>query len=203
MKELTLRQREVLTFIKDYIKTHTYPPTIREIADDFAISVKGAYDHVAALKKKGVIRGDKRSRTIELIKNDLEGDDTAEIVEVPILGTVAAGIPILATENWDGTIPMHRSLLKKNGQYFAVKVRGASMEGAGILDGDTAVIQKQDVVRDGEIAVVMVDEAMTLKRFFQENSRVRLQPENPAFQPIYSQNVKVLGRMVHLLRTYK
>jgi repressor LexA len=156
---------------------------------------------VAALKKKGCIRGDKRSRTIELIRAKTEEDENA-FVEVPLLGTVAAGLPILSMENWDGVIPIHRSILKKNGQYFALKVRGDSMEGAGILDGDTAVIQKQDVVRNGEIAVAMVDDAVTLKRFFKESTLVRLQPENPKYQPIFSQDVRVLGRVIHVFRNY-
>ncbi|MDR2402695.1 MAG: transcriptional repressor LexA [Spirochaetaceae bacterium] len=200
MKELTHRQREVLTFITRFINTHAYPPTIREIADHFTVSVKGAYDHVTALKRKGYIRGDKRSRTIELI-NHVSVEDNL-FVYVPILGAVAAGLPVQEEENWDGVIPIQRSLLKKQGDFFAVRVRGDSMEGAGILDGDLAVIQKQDVVRNGEIAVVMVDDAMTLKRFFKESSRVRLQPANSKYKTIYSQNVRVLGRVVYISRSY-
>jgi repressor LexA len=200
MKELTQRQREVLTFITGYLNTHAYPPTIREIAEHFSVSVKGAYDHVTALKRKGRIRGDKRSRTMALI--DPVRDEGDDFVQVPILGTVAAGIPILAEENWDGAVPIHRSLLKKGSEFFALRIRGDSMEGAGILDGDTAIILKQDIVRNGEIAVVMVDEAMTLKQFFQETNRVRLQPANPKYQTIYSQNVRILGRVIHILRSY-
>ncbi|MDR3144761.1 MAG: transcriptional repressor LexA [Treponema sp.] len=200
MKELTHRQREVLTFISEFISTHAYPPTIREIAEYFAVSVKGAYDHVTALKRKGCIRGDKRSRTIELI-NPASAEDEL-LVQVPILGTVAAGLPVPEEENWDGVIPIHRSLLPKQGDFFAVRVRGDSMEGAGILDGDLAVIRKQDVVRNGEIAVVMVDDAMTLKRFYKESSRVRLQPANPKYKTIYSRNVRVLGRVVQISRSY-
>ncbi|MDR1949783.1 MAG: transcriptional repressor LexA [Spirochaetaceae bacterium] len=202
MKELTQRQREVLQFITEYINAHSYPPTIREIAEHFDVSVKGAYDHVTALKRKGLIRGDKRSRTIELVKS--AGDVEANpIIEIPILGIVAAGRPIMATENWEGVVPINRSLLKKNGDFFAVRVRGDSMEGAGIMDGDTAIIEKQDTVNNGEIAVVMVDdEAMTLKRFYKETNRVRLQPENPKRQIIYSRNVRVLGRVIHVFRSY-
>jgi repressor LexA len=202
MKELTERQREVLIFITEYIDIHNYPPTIREIAEYFAVSVKGAYDHVTALRKKGRIRSDKRSRTMELV-NPAKKRDADALVEVPLLGTVAAGAPILAEENWDGVIPVHRSMLKKDGDYFAVTVRGASMEGAGIMDGDTAVIRKQEVVHNGEIAVVIIgDEAMTLKRFYQEKNRVRLQPENADFQPIFSRDVRVLGKVVHVFRSY-
>ncbi|MDR1617957.1 MAG: transcriptional repressor LexA [Treponema sp.] len=200
MKELTQRQKEVLSFVAEYINAHSYPPTIREIADYFFISVKGAHDHVIALKKKGCLRQTgKRSRTMELVKT---GGDEDGIVEIPLLGTVAAGQPILAEENWDGSIVMHGSMLKKNRKYFALKVRGDSMSGAGIMDGDTAVIEKQNIVKNGEIAVAVVDDAVTLKRFFKESTRIRLQAENPVYSPIYSQHVKILGRLAHIVRFY-
>jgi repressor LexA len=201
VKELTERQKEVLSFIAEYINIHTYPPTIREIAENFSISVKGAHDHVTALKKKGCLKqADKRSRTMELVRNGEEG--VAGFTEIPLLGTVAAGQPILAEENWDGSIILHQSLLKKNRQYFALTVRGDSMSGAGIMDGDTAVIEKQNTIKNGEIAVAVVDEAVTLKRFYKESARVRLQPENSAYKPIYSQNVRVLGRLARIIRSY-
>jgi repressor LexA len=202
MKELTARQKEVLSFIAEYISAHSYPPTIREAADYFSISVKGAHDHVTALRKKGFLKQtDKRSRTIELVRTDDEEESTG-FVEIPLLGTVAAGQPILAEENWDGIIKVDRSMLKKNKTYFALKVRGDSMSGAGIMDGDTAVIEKQSTVRNGEIAVAVVEEAVTLKRIFRESTRIRLQPENPAYKPIYSQDIRVLGRLAQILRSY-
>jgi repressor LexA len=201
MKELTERQKEVLSFIAGYINEHNYPPTIREIGDFFSISVKGAHDHVTALKKKGVLKQvDKRSRTMELVG---EGKTSLNrLVEIPMLGTVAAGVPILAEENWDGTIQINEALLKKNRKYFALKVRGDSMVGAGIMDNDMAVIEKQSVAKNGEIVVAVVDDAVTLKRFFRENKRIKLQAENPAYPPIYSQNVRLLGRLVHIIRSY-
>jgi repressor LexA len=119
MKGLTQRQKEVLDFITGYIAIHAYPPTIREIGDNFVISVKGAYDHVEALRKKGFLRlGDKRSRTIEIIKPDNE--NAAEpVIAVPLLGTVAAGLPILSEENWEGSVPLPHYLLKQNAQCFS------------------------------------------------------------------------------------
>jgi repressor LexA len=202
MKELTERQKEVLSFIAEYINNHNYPPTIREIADYFSVSVKAAHDHVSALKKKGVLKqADKRSRTMELIRNG-EDERAGGFTEIPLLGTVAAGQPILSEENWDGVIALPRSMLKKNRKYFALKVRGDSMTGAGIMDGDTAIIEKLNSPRNGEIAVAVVDEAVTLKRFFKESTRVRIQPENPQYTPIYSQNVRVLGRLAHVIRSY-
>ncbi|MDR2258176.1 MAG: transcriptional repressor LexA [Treponema sp.] len=203
MKELTARQKEVLSFIAEYIGAHSYPPTIREVAEYFSISVKGAHDHVIALKKKGVLKQtDKRSRTMGLVKKEDEGGQ-AGFTEIPVLGTVAAGQPILSEENWDGTIKLHQSMLKKNKTYFALKVRGDSMSGAGIMDGDTAVIEKQHTVRNGEIAVAVVDDAVTLKRFFRESTRIRLQAENPAYKPMYySQNIRILGRLAQIVRFY-
>jgi repressor LexA len=204
MKELTQRQREVLTFIIDYLKKHTFPPTIREIADFFAISVKGAYDHVAALKKKGYIRGDpKRSRTLEIIKNENGDEENTVFIKIPLMGTVAAGIPIEAKENQDGFIPVHSSMLKKNRDYFALKVRGDSMIGAGIMDGDTVVIEKQETAEDGEIVIALVNEAFAIKRFFRESSRIRLQSENAKYKPIYSQDVRIFGRLAQVSRSYQ
>jgi repressor LexA len=200
MKEPTKRQQEVLAFIAEYIHNHAYPPTIREVADNFAISVKGAHDHVTALKKKGRLKqGDKKSRTMELIK---DGDTEDEFLEIPILGTVAAGTPIMSEENKSGSIKIAASMLKRKRDYFALRVRGDSMEGAGIMDGDTAVIEKQNVVRNGEIAVVMLDDAVTLKTFYRESTRIRLQPENPKHSPIYCSDVRVLGRVAHIFRSY-
>jgi repressor LexA len=200
MKELTERQKNVLSFIAEYISAHSYPPSIREIADHYSISVKGAHDHVTALKRKGYLKqNDKRPRTMELLGWDEESDAMAQI---RVLGTVAAGVPILSEENFDGNIYLHRSMLKKNKKYFALKVKGDSMSGVGIMDGDLAVIEKQSVVRNGEIAVAVVDDAVTLKRFFRESNRIKLQAENPAYKPIFCQDVRVLGRLFYLIRTY-
>ena len=202
MKKPTERQQEVLDFIAGYINTHTYPPTIREVADFFSISVKGAHDHLAALRKKGFLKqGDKRSRTMELIRS---GGEDEGFIEIPVLGTVAAGRPILALENMDGYIKFHRSFVRKGGKYFALRIRGDSMEGAGIMNGDTAVIEQSETVRNGEIAVVMLDDdAVTLKTFYRESNRIRLQPENSNYSPIFcSRDVRVLGRLAHILRSY-
>jgi repressor LexA len=207
MKELTDRQKQVLSFIANYIKKNSYPPTIREIADHFGISVKGAHDHITALRKKGHLRqADKRPRTMGLIH--LRPED-ADFIEIPILGTVAAGLPIMAEENFDGNILLHRSMLKKNKKYFALKVKGKSMIGAGILPGDTAIIEKQISVRNGEIAVVVVfdekdssEEGVTLKRFYKESARIRLDAENPDYKARYYNDVKILGRLFTIIRSY-
>jgi repressor LexA len=201
MKELTARQKEVLSFIADYLRKHSYPPTIREIADHFEISVKGAHDHITALRKKGHLKqADKKPRTLGF--TGVKPEDNSSLVEVPVLGNVAAGTPLLAEENFDGNIFMHRSMLKKSKKYFALKVKGDSMTGVGIMEGDTAIIEKQSSVKNGEIAVAVIDDAITLKRYYKESTRIRLQSENPAYKPIYSKDVKIVGRLQTVIRSY-
>ena len=203
MKEATVRQKQVLDFIACYIKTHAYPPTIREVADFFSISIKGAHDHLTALRKKGLLKqGDKKPRTLELLNRNKD-DESETFAEVPILGNVAAGQPIMAVENMDGSIKFHRTLLKKNKQYFALRVKGDSMTDAGIMDGDTAIIEHQNTVKNGEIAVVMLDDAVTLKTFYLESARIKLQPENSKYPPTYcSKDVRILGKLSHIFRSY-
>ena len=201
MKAITGRQSEVLDCIKAFISEHHFPPTIREISESFSISVKGAYDHVKALEKKGFLRIDNnRSRTIEVVGQD--DDEDEQVREVPILGNVAAGLPLLAEENLEGTIRMPSEQLG-SGSHFALHVRGDSMRNAGIMDGDLAVFRQQPVAENGDIVVAMVEEAVTLKRFYREKNRVRLQAENPAYPPIFTQNVRVLGKLAHLIRSYE
>ena len=200
MKQLTDRQREVLSFIADHVESNSYPPSIREIAGHFGISMKGAHDHVAALRRKNRLEQDgRRPRTLRLTGPNCDGGTT---LEIPIVGTVAAGVPILSEENREGTVNLDRSTLKKNATYFAVRVRGDSMSGAGIVDGDLAVIEKRPAVENGEIAVAVVDDAVTLKRFYKENARIRLQAENPAYKPIFCGEARILGRLARIIREY-
>ena len=200
MKTLTNRQQEIFEFIKSFITTHKYPPTIREIAANYDISVKGAYDHVKALEKKGYIHCDLgRSRAIEVLK---ESEPIETYIEVPIVGNVAAGTPLLAEENRDGVIRVPSDHLKA-GNHFALRVQGDSMEGAGILDGDTAIFKQRPVAENGDIVVAVInDQAVTLKRFYREKNRVKLKAENPVYPPIYTQNVRVVGTLACIFRKY-
>lgn len=201
MKGLTARQREVFDFIRSFIRSKRYPPTIREIAVNFGFSVKGSYDHVKALQKKGFIRcAGNRSRAIEVVA-DSEAERQPNLVSVPVLGAVAAGRPLFAEENLTGWIQVPAASLKK-GQHFALQVRGDSMKDAGIMDGDVVVVSHQDTAENGEIVVAMIDEAVTLKRFFVEKNRVRLKAENPKYPPLFTQNVRILGRLAFLMRSY-
>lgn len=201
MNELTNRQKEVLGYIETFIRENPYPPTIREIAAHFAISVKGAYDHLKALERKGRIRtGGGRSRKIEIIgKSRASGRSTT--VEVPILGAVAAGKPIFADENYEACVHVPATMVGSSA-CFALRVRGDSMINAGILDGDLAVIEQGQVASNGDIVVAAIEDSVTLKRFFQEKSRIRLEPENQAFAPIFTQDARILGKLRGIVRTY-
>lgn len=200
MKGLTLRQREVFDFIREFIHKHRYPPTIREIALNFRFSVKGSYDHVKALEKKGYLRcHENRSRAIEIIR-DAEADKE-EMASVPLLGSVAAGRPLFAEENLQGFVQVPSGALGASA-HFALKVKGDSMKDAGIFDGDTVVVAHQGSADNGDIVVAMVDDAVTLKRFFMEKNRVRLKAENPKYPPLYTQNVRILGKLAFLMRSY-
>jgi repressor LexA len=200
MKAATRRQEEVLDFVKEFLLINKYPPTIREIADHFELSVMGAYNHIKALSKKGLIRSNSnKSRSIEVIQ---DSDDESPVISVPILGRVAAGAPIMAEENFEGNLLLTPEFLDR-GNHFALRVRGDSMTGAGILDGDMAVIKSQSTAENGEIVVAMTnDDAVTLKRFFQERTRIKLQAENPAYNPIFTQSVRILGKLVTVIRKY-
>jgi len=201
MKEMTKRQKEVITFISGYINKNSFPPTIREVADHFSISVKGAHDHITALRRKGhLTQVDKRPRTMGLT-HPLKSADP-KLIKIPVLGTIAAGKPLIAEENFEGTVELPRSMLKKSKDYFALKIKGDSMIGAGILNGDMAIIEKMNTVSNGEIAAALVDDAATLKRIFKERSRIKLQAENPAIEPLYCDDVKIIGRLAGIIRNY-
>lgn len=201
MKGLTNRQQETLNYIKKFIDEHSYPPTIRELASSFNISVKGAYDHIKALEKKGRIKCDgNRSRTIEIL--DKKGENEPETVQIPILGKVAAGTPLFSEENLDGVLNMPAARFN-NGKFFALHVSGDSMQDIGILDGDVAIFNQKNTAENGDIIVAMInDEAYTLKRFFKEKNRIKLKAENPVYPPIYTQNVRVLGKLKCIVRDY-
>ncbi len=202
MKGITNRQKEVLDYIRSYIRIHKYPPTIREIAEHLKVSVKGGYDHIKALEKKKYIKCDlNRSRAIEVIK-DKEIYEEDRFIVVPLLGAVAAGKPLFAEENMEGSIKLPMDYLR-SGKHFALSVKGASMKDVGILEGDIAIVRHQSSANNGDIVVALIDEAVTLKRFYLEKNRVQLKSENPAFPPIYTQNVRILGKLSFLIRNYE
>ncbi len=202
MKDLTKRQIEVIEFIQNFIRNNSYPPTIREIASAFNVSVKAAFDHVKALEKKGFIKSSSnKSRSLEIINKTFK--PRISTIDVPLLGSVAAGSPLLAEENLEGSVPLAEDLLGI-GAFFALHVHGDSMIDAGIQDGDIAVIRQTSQAHNGEIIVARIaEEAVTIKRYFREQNRIRLQPENPAYSPIYTQDMRVLGKLHMIIRNYE
>jgi len=202
MKQITGRQQEVLDFISNFTKENNYPPTVREIGEYFGISLRAVQDHIAALQKKGYLsQTQKRARSLNVISRaNLEPH--AFVRKVPLLGTVAAGKPLLSEENLDGYVNLTEPFVRPGKSYFALRVRGQSMIEAGILEGDLAVIEQAQTAVDGQIVVAVIDNAITLKRFYKEADRIRLQPENSSFQPIYATDVTIVGILSNIVRTY-
>jgi repressor LexA len=202
MKELTEKQELVLKFITNVIKDRGVPPTIREIGDKFEITAKGAYDHLKAIERKGYLKTSKnQSRAIELLRHSAEDGIPIRAMSIPLLGRVAAGIPIFAEENIEDYIPITDRMAKK-GSLFALRVVGESMIGDGINDGDIAIIQKKEVAKDGEIIVALLEEEATLKTYYKEKDLIRLEASNPKFKPIKAKKVTVVGKLVGLYRYY-
>lgn len=203
MRQITDRQKEVLTFIADFTENNAFPPTVREISEHFNISLRAVQDHLAALQKKGFLSTEqKRSRSIRILIDERKKEDKLFVSKVPLLGTVAAGRPLLSEENLDGYVNLTEPFVRPGKTYFALRVRGTSMINAGILEGDLAVIEQTETALDGQIVVAVLDDAITLKRYYKEATRVRLQPENPTMQPIYCQDVRIVGTLSNIVRTY-
>ncbi len=203
MKGITDRQKEVLTFISAYTEENGYPPTVREISEHFEISIRAVQDHIIALQKKGFLsQSQKRSRSIRVLSDVREKEQLPYVSKVPLLGTVAAGKPLLCEENLDGYVNLTEPFVRPGKSYFALRVRGQSMINAGILEGDLAIIEQSEIAADGQIIVAVIDDAITLKRYYKETDRIRLQPENPDFQAIYCQNVRIVGILSNIVRTY-
>lgn len=202
MKGITERQKEVLTFIANFQEENSYPPTVREISDHFDISLRAVQDHLTALQKKGYLsQTQKRSRSIRVL-DDNAVEPKLFVGKVPLLGTVAAGKPLLCEENLDGYVNLTEPFVRPGKSYFALRVRGTSMINAGILEGDLAVVEQASIAADGQIVVAVIDDAITLKRYYKESDKIRLQPENPAFQPIYCTDVRIVGILSNIVRTY-
>lgn len=203
MKGITSRQKEVLNYISQYTEENSYPPTVREISEHFGIAIKAIQDHILALQKKGYLsQSQKKARSLKVL-SDVRGESESLFVgKVPLLGSVAAGKPLLSEENLDGYVNLTEPFVRPGKSYFALRVRGESMINAGILDGDLAVVEQASNAIDGQIIVAVIDDAITLKRYYREPERIRLQPENPNFQPIYCTDVRIVGILSNIVRTY-
>lgn len=198
-KPLTKKQDRIFEFIREHVQDTGYPPTVREIGMNFRISEKGAYDHLNAIEKKGYIRRiPKKPRAIEILEFVPQKlPQTA--VEIPIVGRVAAGEPILASENVEGTLPVPREVVKED-TCFALRVNGKSMIDAGIFEGDVVIVRSQNYADTGDIVVALLDDEATVKRFFRDGTRIRLQPENSVMSPIIVNDAQILGKVVGLFR---
>lgn len=204
-RELTARQRQILDFIRADIHRRGFPPSVREIGEAVGLSSSSTvHSHLAALESKGLIRRDpSKPRALEVLdyRDNERAVDYEGVQAVPLVGQVAAGAPILAAENIEATLPLPASFAGE--ETFVLRVKGESMIEAGILDGDFVVVRQQSTASNGDIVVAMIDEEATVKRFYRESDRVRLQPENPTMDPIYADqyvDFAILGKVVALFR---
>lgn len=205
--DLTKRQQEIFDFIRKYSAKYGYPPTVRDIGKAVGLaSSSTVHAHLANLEKIGLLRRDpSKPRAIELLDRAVGGavDSMRSMMAsdgLPLVGSVAAGQPVLAEENIEDYVSVPEVAGGGNGGYL-LRIRGESMKDAGIIEGDLVVVRPQDTAVDGDIVVALLGEEATVKRFFREADHIRLQPENDAMEPIRSREVKVLGRVVGLLRS--
>ena len=203
---LTERQRQILDFLTKYTDAHGYPPTVREIGEAVGLaSPSTVHAHLANLERAGLLRRDPtKPRAIELYREP-KPEPAADVHKLPLVGEVAAGGPLLAEDNVEEYIGVPEPL-SRGGEEFLLRVKGESMIDAGILDGDILVVQRAQEARNGEIVVALAgddesaDEA-TVKTFYREAGRVRLQPENELFEPIYADHVQILGKVTGVFRS--
>lgn len=204
MKELTKRQSEIYQFIKHIVQTKGYPPSVREIGLAVGLaSSSTVHGHLSRLEEKGYIKRDStKPRAIEITETVGENINQENTIHVPVIGKVTAGIPITAVENVEEYFPLPAHFTSThNSNIFILDVIGDSMIEAGILDGDKVIVRSQSIAENGDIIVAMTeDDEATVKRFYKEETRYRLQPENSTMEPIYLDNVTVLGKVVGLFR---
>lgn len=197
--ELVKKEKEVYEFIKKQIEIEGYPPSVREICTAVGLSSPSTVQrYINSLEEKGyIVKGGSKKRAITLPKQENE----VEVMSVPVVGTVAAGQPILAEENIEEYFPLPMNYAGKK-DMFMLKVRGESMINAGILDGDYVIVESSDTARNGEIVVALLEDSATVKTFYKERDAIRLQPENDALEPIISKDVKILGKVSGVFRKY-
>ena len=203
MDDLTKKQSEVLKFVKEFMVSHGYPPTVREIGEALGLSSPATtHSHLKGLEEKGYIRKNgSKNRAIELLVDNEYAKKNEEIVEVPLLGKITAGNPIEAIQNPDEYFDLPAYLIPKNEEVFTLKVSGDSMINAGIFDGDIVIVEKRNTAHNGEIVVAMTEEnEVTLKTFYKENGYIRLQPENDTMDPFIFPTVTILGKAIGLYR---
>ncbi|MCD8222585.1 MAG: transcriptional repressor LexA [Clostridiales bacterium] len=197
---ITAKQQEILEYIKENILKKGYPPAVREICEAVHLkSTSSVHSHLESLEKNGYIRRDPtKPRAIEIL-DDTFGFARREMVQVPIIGSVAAGQPILAQENIEEYFPIPANILP-NAETFMLHVHGESMINAGILDGDNVIVEQTKTAGNGDIVVALLEDSATVKTFYKENGHFRLQPENDTMEPIIVNEVEILGKVIGLFR---
>lgn len=202
-EKISKKQSQILEYIKEQILSKGYPPSVREICEAVSLrSTSSVHAHLATLEKKGYIRKDPtKPRAIEIV-DDKFNITRRELVNIPIVGSVTAGAPILAVENIEGYFPISPDFLG-SGPTFMLKVRGESMINAGIYDQDYILVQSESTAENGEIVVALIDDSVTVKRFFKEDNQYRLQPENDFMDPIIVKECSIVGKVVGLFRSMK
>ncbi|MDD3613543.1 MAG: transcriptional repressor LexA [Clostridiales bacterium] len=197
---LSDKQKRILDFIKDEIRAKGYPPSVREICDAVGLkSTSTVHGYLERLEKKGYIRRDPtKPRAIEIL-DDTSYISQKELVNVPVVGRVTAGQPILAVENIEDTFPLPVERLH-NSDVFMLSIKGESMLGAGIFDGDYVIVKQQSTAKNGDIIVALIEDEATVKTFYKEADHFRLQPENPAMDPILTKEVSILGKVIGVIR---
>ena len=204
-RDLTAKQRKVLNVIRRFVEKNKIPPTLKELGEELKIAPPSVLQHVRLMEKKGFLKRDPmKSRSLAIVepKEKAAKDDC---VDIPVVGTVAAGSPIFACENKDGSLCMRRENLKAKGELYALKVQGDSMKDAAILDGDYIVVKKQDTADDGDIVIALIDEEATVKRFYRRGSKIQLQPANEKHKPIVVSKgeFRIQGRVVGVYRNFR
>ena len=201
IKENSDKQTQIYNFLIEFTKSKGYPPSVREICE--AVSLKSTstvHGHLKRLEKKGLIyRDPTKPRALEIVELS---NEEKELIDIPIVGKVTAGMPILATENIEDMFQIPINYVKHNNDLFILKVTGDSMIEAGILDGDLAIIEQKNVATNGDIVVALIENEATIKRFFKENGFIRLQPENKNYEPIIFEDCSILGKLVGIYRAY-
>lgn len=202
--KITEKQEEILEFIKEKILKKGYPPSVREICEAVNLkSTSSVHSHLATLEERGYIRRDPtKPRAIEILDDSFALNMNREMVNVPVIGAIAAGQPLLAEQNIEEYFPIPVELLP-NSQTFMLKVKGNSMINAGIFDGDQIIVEQSSTAENGDIVVALLDDSATVKRFYKEGGRYRLQPENDTMEPIIADQVDIQGRVIGLFRKMK
>ena len=200
--KITAKQQEILEYIKETIFKKGYPPSVREICEAVCLkSTSSVHSHLETLEKNGYIRRDPtKPRTIEII-DDCFNLTRREVVNVPLIGTVAAGQPILADENIENYFPIPVDLLP-NEQTFMLRVKGESMINAGILSGDMVLVKQVSTAHNGDMVVALIEDGATVKTFYKEDGHIRLQPENDTMEPIIVVDVQILGKVIGVFRFF-